>query len=145
MIYEDIFPVGGSIKMIRCVVEKKTIVFCHTFDDCSYICFYRASWGERVCNPLEYQICHDLGFAFTEKNIKDNILKMFIHPNGTVRIVIATMGLDRPNVRNIIHWGTSNNVEAYIQETGRAGMDGEPAKALLNTYQNVGIDSLRSP
>ena len=53
-----------------------------------------------MCNPLEYQICHDLGFAFTEKNIKDNILKMFIHPNGTVRIVIATMGLDRPNVRN---------------------------------------------
>ena len=41
------------------------------------------------------------------------------------------MRLDCPNVRRIIHWGTSNDIESYLQETGRAGTDGEPAKAIL--------------
>ena len=84
----------------------------------------------------------ELFAACTEKNIKDNILKMFVNPNGTLRIVIATiafgMGLDCPNVRRVIHWGASNDVEAYIQETGRAGWDGEPAEALLYTVSKPG-------
>ena len=57
-----------------------------------------------------------------------------------LRVVIATiafgMGLDCPNVRRIIHWGPSNDVEAYIQETGRAGRDGESAEALLYTISD---------
>ena len=84
----------------------------------------------------------ELFTACTEKNIKDNILKMFVNPNGTLRIVFATiafgMGLDCPNVRRVIHWGASNDVEAYIQETGRAGRDGEPAEALLYTASKPG-------
>ena len=43
-------------------------------------------------------------------------------------VVIATvafgMGLDSPNVRKVTHWGASSDIESYIQETGRAGMDG---------------------
>ena len=48
------------------------------------------------------------------------------------------MGLDCPNVRRIIHWGPSNDVEAYIQETGRAGRDGKFAEALLYTISRPG-------
>ena len=67
--------------------------------------------------------------------MKDTILTKFHNPRGTLRVVIATvafgMGLDCPNVRRIYQWGASSDVEAYIQETGRAGRDGKPAEALL--------------
>ena len=41
------------------------------------------------------------------------------------------MGVDCSNVRQIIHWGPSDSIEAYIQESGRAGRDNSQACALL--------------
>ena len=82
----------------------------------------------------------------TEKNIKDNILKMFVNPNGTLRIVIATIAFDCPNVRRVIHWGASNDVEAYTSKRreGQGGMVSQPRHYCI-LYQNLGINSLRSP
>ncbi len=41
------------------------------------------------------------------------------------------MGVDCPCVRQIIHWGIPEDVEMYIQESGRAGRDGESARAII--------------
>lgn len=41
------------------------------------------------------------------------------------------MGLDCPNVRRIIHWGPSSDIEQYLQNTGSAGRDGLPSQAIL--------------
>lgn len=75
--------------------------------------------------------------------MKNAILSAFCSSTSKLRVVVATtafgMGLDCPNVRKVIHWGPSGDIEQYLQETGRAGRDGLNARAVLYNVSLPGI------
>ena len=70
--------------------------------------------------------CYHAGLTgYERKRIQNNFM------SGNLRVVVATvafgMGLDKHDIRGIIHYNISKTVESYIQEIGRAGRDGQIA------------------
>lgn len=66
---------------------------------------------------------------------RDEAQEAFMDADGDVDVMVATiafgMGVDKPDVRFVFHRDVSESVDAYFQELGRAGRDGEPAVAKL--------------
>ena len=82
---------------------------------------------------------------------KQNILNDWLQ--NKIKIIVSTnafgMGIDKANVRKVIHYDLPNSIENYIQEAGRAGRDQKYAEALIlctdtdiSYYQSVYIDQL---
>lgn len=119
----------------------RTLVYCRTLDSCSMIYLYikaqlKCEFTEprKARDAAEFRLV-DMFTSCTTPDVKEEILSSFCTPGGTLRVVIATiafgMGLDCPDVRKVIHWGPSTDIEQYMQETGRAGRDNLPSVAIL--------------
>ncbi len=76
------------------------------------------------------------GLSTTEKDKAQRLWTAYpaASKQGT-RVMVATnafgMGIDKPDVRLVIHWDLPNTIDAYFQEAGRAGRDGNKAYAVL--------------
>jgi len=128
---------------------KSTIVYCATKKEVEEIC-------SRITQALAHKITDDSNqaIAFSDaEEISSNFVKPYhaglsignredAHTNfliGKVSIIVATvafgMGIDKPDIRRVIHWGPCKTVEEYYQQMGRAGRDGLSADCTM--YANL--------
>jgi ATP-dependent DNA helicase RecQ len=91
--------------------------------------------AEEICRDLREQVNVNAVFYHGGMKKADRDAAQDAFMLDRAEVVVATnafgMGVDKPNVRFVIHYDISESLDAYYQEVGRCGRDGEPARATL--------------
>jgi ATP-dependent DNA helicase RecQ len=102
---------------------RPAIVYCGTRKHTDEV---RALLAEHGLNA----VCYHAGMAPEARRASQEAFM-----SGAAEVVVATnafgMGVDKADVRTVVHWALPTSLEAYYQEAGRGGRDGRPGRALL--------------
>ena len=127
-----------SVRSYAGVLEQEVLELLQEIEGSSII-YVRSRRGTREL--AEWLMAHDVTATFyhagLDHEVKDQRQRDW--QQDRVRIIVCTnafgMGIDKPDVRLVMHYDCPDSIEAYFQEAGRAGRDGKPAQAIL-LYNN---------
>lgn len=139
-IQEDLFSFVSELKLKRNETPR-AIIYCRSFKMCSDLYAYfhlqlgQQSYFPDSGKPVSENRLFAMFHSLTPQRIKNIVLDGLAIPNGTVRIVFATMalgmGVNLKGVNRIIHYGSPSSLDNYFQECGRGGRTGEEATSVI--------------
>lgn len=137
-----------SYSVIKTISPSKTLIDQVSASSKPLIVFSSSRTGTELSARMLRRVLHSDKIYFyhagLNKDEKDKIEKWFFDSDDGVLVATCAYGLgvDKSDIRTVIHIDLPATVEAYLQESGRGGRDRDPAKAIL-IYSEKEIDKMK--